>query len=210
MNPYINNIIMYPLEADELSLIDKLWDFLTIFRKTYLTKSSYMNNIAKIIQKIYIPQDFLLYEKLAEKLYWNLVFVMIDKLNIKSTIRKKKTINKIDIKNKILQKSISRTIGETTINKTFVATNKAIYYKYEYPNDLDKLMYSVMINRSLYETIMSNIDKISLQYLSELEIEPYNNFIEFDYGFPNLNTIRPFAYTDNVRLENITKMYWNT
>jgi hypothetical protein len=45
--------------------------------------------------------------------------------------------------------------------------------------------------------------------IDELDIEPYYNNIEFDYPFPNLNTIKPFAVDRNTRMEKIQKMYYD-
>jgi hypothetical protein len=39
--------------------------------------------------------------------------------------------------------------------------------------------------------------------------EPYNSIIEFDYPFPNLNTIKPFVFSIKERLQNINHMYYS-
>ena len=106
------------------------------------------------------------------------------------------------MKNKILMRN--KKIKESNIRKLYVVTkNNDLIYKYKYPNDLDLLIASIMINRSLYETIMSETIN-----LSDIEIQPYNNPIEFDYPYPNLNTIKSFTCTKKQRIENIHKMYY--
>jgi hypothetical protein len=41
-----------------------------------------------------------------------------------------------------------------------------------------------------------------------IEIEPYNNIVEFDYPYPNLNTIKSFVDTKEQRIEKIREMYY--
>ncbi len=82
-------------------------------------------------------------------------------------------------------------------------------YKYNYPNDFDMLIFSIMINRSTYETILSN-PYITLNEINNLIKNPYTSIIEFDYPFPNLNTIKPFVYSMKERIENIKKMYYSS
>ena len=45
--------------------------------------------------------------------------------------------------------------------------------------------------------------------ISNLQIEPYNNTIEYDYPYPNLNTIEPFAIDNKRRIQNIKNMYYS-
>ena len=64
-----------------------------------------------------------------------------------------------------------------------------------------------MENRTIYETIMSN-ENLSLDEINSLISEPYNSIIEFDYPYPNFNTIKPFVYSSKQRLKNIKKLYY--
>ena len=108
-----------------------------------------------------------------------------------------------DTTNKILMRN--KNIKESNIRKTYVITkNDNLLYKYKYPDNIDLLLSSIMINRSLYETIMSNQNPIT-----EMDLKPYNNTIEFDYPFPNLNMIKEFTKSNEERLENIKKMYYD-
>jgi hypothetical protein len=209
-NPYASRILSYPLTNSELKIITDTWNFLDIFRQTSLTKNEYRKTIIQKIKKKYNLNDFFYYEKIIEKIYWNLFNVIVGKISMDEKINRQELNNdsEKDIKNKILQRS---NIGESNVRKTYVLDRKKqkIFYKYKYPNDLDLLLFSIMINRSLYETIMSNINKITLDYLNELIEYPYDMDIEFDYAFPNFNTIKPFTYTDDERLNKIKKMYYS-
>jgi hypothetical protein len=210
MSCYNNKNLIFTFENHELNLIDDVWDFISVFRTAKLTRVAYRHDIIKIIQQKYTVNNFLLLELLLEKLYWNLFRIIENKLKFEMTMYKK-SIDKEEIimhKNKILKKS---NIKESSVRKAYIYNDKKhiIYYKYNYPNDIDLLLASIMINRSLYETIIINNDKISLDYLNNFGIEPYFNIVEFDYPFPNFNTLAPFVYSKEQRIININKMYYD-
>lgn len=208
MNPYNNKYIFHPLSKEEIFLIDKVWIFINEFKEVSLTKSLYINKIIQSIKKLYSPVDFLIYETITEKLYWNAFNVIVDKIYVYDTIKENYKINKSQTLHKLLKESL---IGKSSLRKAYIYNKKhhSYMYKYNYPNDLDLLLFSMMINRSTYETILSN-PNITLDEINNLIPNQYNSIIEFDYPFPNLNTIKPFSYSMKERLANINNLYYAT
>jgi predicted transcriptional regulator len=213
MNSYNNKNIFHPLIREELILIDKVWNFINDFKEETLTKSEYVNKIINKIKSIYSPIDFLVYELIVEKIYWNLFDVIVSKIHVYDHI--KEHVNKDTVENekkyiirKLLKKSL---IGKSSLRKAFIYSKKhnSFMYKYNYPNDLDLLLFSIMANRSTYETIMSN-ENITLYEINSLVVDSYNSVIEFDYPFPNFNTIKPFTSSMKERMHNIKEMYFYT
>ncbi len=201
-NPYNNNNLKFPLSIKELKMLDETWKFLTDFRETKLTRKKYKIYMTQKIKNEYNIKEFYILEKNAEKLYWNLVAKIKKDFHLKSEIFLKENLDLNETKNKILMRN--NKIKESTVEKTFIfVKNNKLLYKYKYPDDLDLIVSSIMINRSVYETIMSEENDIF-----SIEIEPYNNIIEFDYLFPNLNTIKSFTQTKKERMNNIYKMFY--
>jgi hypothetical protein len=217
VNPYNNIKLNFSLDQKEIKLLDKVWEFINDFRETKLTRNKYTKYIIEKIKKKYKINEFYIYENITEKIYWNLVDKIKNDHEIKSEIFFKninQNIPKNMIKNMIKdviketkRKILMRNnkIKESTIKKTFITTSKNILYKYNYPDDLDLIVASVIINRSLYETIMSENKSI---FDIDIIIEPYNNIIEFDFPFPNLNTIKPFTKSKKERIINIYNEYY--
>lgn len=205
LNPYNNINLKFQLNNKELEVLDKVWEFIDNFRISELTRSKYRNKIINLIKENYDLKTFYFYEKIVEKIYWNLVLKIKQDLEIKPEIflKREKNYDKNKITNKILMRN--KKIKESTVRKTFIITkNNNLLYKYSYPNDLDLLVSSIMQNRSIYETIMSENS-----FIYDIEIEPYNNNIEFDYPYPNLNTIKYFQQNKKQRLHNINKLYYS-
>jgi hypothetical protein len=202
-NPYNNIKLKFPLSERELKNIDKVWEFINDFRETKITRNKYKKYIIKKLKNKYDIKDFYNLENVVEKLYWNLAQKIKEEINLKPEIFYKETFDLNQTKNKILMRN--NKIKESTIDKTYIITkSNKLLYKYRYPNDLDLLVSSIMINRSIYETIMSDEAEIF-----NLEIEPYSNIVEFDYMYPNLNTIKSFTKTKSERMNNIKNMYYD-
>jgi hypothetical protein len=204
LHPYTNNKLMYPIQNNEIINIDKAWEILTIFRKSHYTYSDYQKYCVKTISKNYTLNEFAEIENIIEKMYWNLKkhLRMIDKpiieIGFENII---KIQNKIFNQNKFMTKNILRKA------LIYIENKDIILYKFNYPNITDLLISSVMINRSIYEQIMST-PSADIRYLEKLRLESYVNHITFDYAFPNLNTMIPF-YDNNVnRINKTKKMYY--
>lgn len=202
-NPYNNDNLKFPLTNNELKDLDKVWEFMSFFRKSYLTRDKYNREIKKIIKNKYDLEQFYGYEKIVEKIYWNLVNKIRKEINLKPQLYLRKEYDLKKIENKILRRN--EKIKESTVKKTYVVTADGnLIYKFNYPDDLDLLVSSIIINRSVYETIMSEEEEIY-----NIKIYPYNNNIEFDYPFPNLNTIKAFNYSKEKRKKAIKNIYYD-
>jgi hypothetical protein len=202
-NPYNNNNLKYSFSENEMKIIDNVWEFINYFRETFLTRGKYRRNIKNKIRQKYSIEEFYKYEKIVEKLYWNLVNKIKSEINLDQKIYIKRKFNLKNIENRILKRNVK--VKESNVNKTYVITdNNELIYKYKYPDDLDITVSSIMINRSVYETIMSDEENIF-----NIDIEPYNNIVEFDYLFPNLNTIKSFVNNKNERINKISKMFYD-
>lgn len=201
-NAYTNKTNRFKFKIKELKNLDKAWNLINEFRITKISRAKYRKNIIDKINNKYTLDQFYYIEIIIEKMYWNLR----DKLKlIFDEQHKYKKTSKVDslheIQDNILIKNKKATLSN--IRKSYIENDKSIFYVYDYPNDFDLIVSSVMINRSAYETIMEDIVDIF-----NLNIDPYTNIIEFDYPFPNLNTIKPFAYSKIKRLDNILNLYY--
>ena len=203
MNSYTNEKNLYTLTEKEIELLDKAWELINDIRTTEISRNKYRKAMIEKIRDKYTSQEFFILEKIVEKMYWNLVDKVKKSFDIDMSIRQRKNFDLERIKDKILKRN-KRAI-ESNVRKSYVYdehVNKLLY-KYNYPNELDLIVSSIITNRSVYETIMS--DEMDI---NNIEIEPYGNIVEFDYAFPNLNTIKPFATTNDTRQENIEKLYY--
>jgi len=199
MDLYTNNNIPYRLTKKELKKIDSVWDFIYDFQESYLSRYSYRTKIFEKIKNKYTIDEFCLYESIVEKMYWRLINTLELSIERDSKIFTETNVSK-NIEKKIL--ITNKNIKNSSIKKTYIITDKRILYKYKYPDDLDIIASSIMINRSTYETIL-----LGHVNIFDLVTEPYHNIVEFDYPFPNISTIM-YQNTDNdTRLKNIKKMY---
>jgi len=104
--------------------------------------------------------------------------------------------------NEIMQSS--SLIPESSINKVIVVKHNNLYYKSMYPNDMDVIIASIMSNRSSYETILLGHKYLTIDDIHHI----MGNYVSIDYVFPNFNTIVPFVYDKQKRLEKIVNMYF--
>ena len=72
MELYTNNKLSYPLTNKEYNMIDKVWDFLSIFNKNTIYLTDYRKNVINEIRRNYKISDFYRYEKIANKMFWNI------------------------------------------------------------------------------------------------------------------------------------------
>jgi hypothetical protein len=200
-NIYTNKYNKYNLSNNEINNIDKAWELISDFSQTNLSRSGYRNYIINFISKKYTVELLYTLEIIIEKMYWNLrnkISLFFN--NPKLTLSHKNITN---IEKKILLQN--KRITQSNIRKSFVYdnNNKQYIIDYYYPNDIDLIASAIIINRSIYDTFMLiNSD------FETLQISPYSNIIEFDYPYPNLNTISPFMYNNEIRKQNIISMYF--
>ena len=138
----------------------------------------------------YTIEEFYFYEKIINKLYWNLY----NNLKIKNKNCKIiKNINKI------------KNINRSFINKIIIYNeNNDKYYiikknNYIYIRDRELIM-SYLINKKTYENKMLN---------KKIKIKKYNYYYPFDYPLPNVNIC---FYNKNKKqslIKRIKLMYYN-
>ena len=206
INPYNNGYNKFDYTIDELDYIDDSWNLIDKFSTSYLTKSELREKIILFVSESYTPHEFEKLEIIIEKMYWNMIYILkkilrssyIDqKIFVKKTNNINKQIRKIYLKN--------RNLSESYINKILVNKNDYIYYKYDYPNSFDIIISSIISNRSIYETIYNKIDALNINLIKKLT-SGINIRENFDYLFPNINSIIPFCY--NNRMKRLEKYYY--
>ena len=205
MNPYANNKLKYNLTRKELLLVDRAWELIYDLAETEISRYKYRKVVIDKIKNKYTEKEFYILETIIEKMYWNLEDKIKKTFDVNIHLYKKfGKFQLTNVVNQIYKKN--KRVKESNIRKSYVydVRKQEVLYKYNYPNELDLIVSSIIINRSTYETIMG--DKADI---SNLQIEPYNNTIEYDYPYPNLNTIEPFAIDNKRRIQNIKNMYYS-
>jgi len=76
MVSYKSQYFRYKLDDKELNLIDKTWDFIELFTKRFLFLEDYRDYIIKKIRKKYTPEEFYQLETIANKLFWNMRWML--------------------------------------------------------------------------------------------------------------------------------------
>jgi len=211
VNIYINKALKYPLTYEEYDKINETWRFI----KTLKT-----NEIILSVNKRYKIEEFYEYEKIANKLNWNM-FITLSKILNKSNediINIEDYTDKKDLDIKIKQtKAINSNYYRSFINKIVIVDtkNRKIISKSQegsskifVKNNLNKIMSNVLYNRELYEEIMNKGEELlkNKEYL--LKITPKYN-IQHDYCFPNLNRCVYNFGDKKLNINRIKKYYYN-
>jgi len=172
------------LKKNEVKLIDDVWNFIC------LLKNKKLNNLVKLN---YDVKTFYKLEIILEKLYWKLKIILHNYFNENNYYHEKKI--KQNEKDKILRLN--------KMNKNLFREKNIIYYKDNERIDIDYLIDVIMNNRSIYETIILDPNKID-----EIKFnKSYGNF-NIIQTFPNINNIKPFIESKYQRLERIKLMYY--
>lgn len=238
-NIYQDKILKYPLSDDELKLIDKVWEFSELFNFRTLYVSSYRKKIIKKITKKYTPSEFLIYENILDKLFWNLRWIIfplwifdgaISEKNYDAFIKNnygqyKEIPNSLllcektyyDNNNqleKIINKFLTGTYLRSFINKIIIidTKNKLIYLK---PIECSSNIFSKNYF-NLYTSTISSSRKLyekTMTYPYKEGTHPVqlpDFYYESDYAFPNINYCVYNIDNNETRLEKIKKMYFDT
>ncbi len=145
-NIYTNKILKYPLTNNEYNNIDKVWNFLLLFKNKYIYLKDYRKYIIKTIKKQYTVDEFYLYETITNKLFWNLRWMiyplyMYHNMSNKEYIKfiKNNYDDKSHIPHSILQCKVQKYIdNEDMDNKLF---NNDTYINSTYYNSfINKLI----------------------------------------------------------------------
>jgi hypothetical protein len=208
---YTNNKLKYPLVREEYEIIDKVWNFYNDFNFMTITHHEYRSKVIKKIKNKYTQDMFYKYEKIIEKLYWNLKNLINEK-----KLSKKFEYNYYDYKelDKVYEKFYNDNNFRSYINKIITIDDETqkIYYKknegsYDIfeQNEINHLIGYIMSNRKVYEKIIENpnlIYKIEKKNLPKI-------YRQLDYGFPNFSLIKENTGSEKWRKNKIKYMYYD-
>jgi hypothetical protein len=210
---------MYKLYKREEKKLDEYWKFIEIFLVSDEKYNSlyapfhygpfhYRDEIIQKIRKNYTPEQFYFFERIANKLLWNL----IEKINFSiyniDRLKEKRTYEDL-----IMCSPVIEIIPEgSSYSHKQVLFNEKINRKY-YFHSYDTLAYDtniviinkmivIMSNRKIYNNIMKKRISINKVPLGKYYYYP------FDYAFPNINLI---FYNENSKedwLRKINNLYF--
>jgi len=222
---------MYALTDDEQTHIDDAWKFLEKFKKYFIFVSEYRKYIIEEINKTYTPQQFYQYESILNKLFWNLRWKLLPlwlSPNITpseydsytypaefpeslSMCTKQSYNDSADLLKALTQIKLKETYYKSFINKIIIVDEKYIYHKSMEgsssifsKNYFNLLTLSILFKRNLYEQVMKDPFVIKNK---TTKLPKY--FVQFDYGFPNMNTCAYSIGSKDDHMTRIKKMYYN-
>mgnify|MGYP005846763689 CR=1 FL=1 len=238
-NIYQDNILKYPLTDEEYIKVDDAWEFLEIFKKKFIFLSDYRDDIIKKIRAKYTIDEFYLYEKILNKLFWNIRWLMFP-------LWKHENINENEyyklIKNnynnvKELPKSLLLCKFESYKNDQdmeYKVTNNKLFEDTYYRSFINKLLIVDKKNKQIItKPIEGSSEIFTKNYFNLLTItilfnkdlyekvmkDPYKlkkikiplskYYYEYDYGFPNLNYCVYKFGNKKDRIQRIKKMYFS-
>jgi hypothetical protein len=209
---YNDGLLAYPLKYDECANLAEVWEFIENFTIPTCTLHGYRTTLIETVRQKYTPYQFYNLELLTEKLFWNLryktyrFFADNDRTPIDNLLGLKEGQYE-----SLLQDMYNDNSYRSFINKLILiddVNNKCYYKKMEGSADIfNKNRFNlytgtVLFNRHLYETVMSDPEKI-------INIHVPTNYYEHDYAFPNLNNGKPFMQSPEYRMKRIRKMYYD-
>lgn len=185
---------MYKLNKKEKEILPLYWKFINIF-KDLSNPYEYRRIIIKKIRRSYTSEDFYNYERILNKLLWNLLKV----LNFKVSDLKIKDDQKLFYTNNYFERSYSHKLvlydEKNKIKYLFINYAKLVDYEI-----INKIC-TVLLDNKLYEKVINDP-----KYINSIK---YNNFYyPLDYAFPNVNLL---FYNKNSKLswiENINNLYF--
>lgn len=202
---------MHKLTKTEELNLDKYWDFIETFKLDYDPNKNpnrwiegvwrYRLQLIPKIRKMYTANDFYKYEKILNKLLWNLLEKIKFKINS----------DYFDLREKNHKKSIG-----SYQHKTFIDDDKSkIYYVFYYyilfsHLNYDKItkekvakIFHILSDRQLYEKFMNNIIIID-------DINPKQYYYPHDYPFPNINLLFYNKNKKDIWINRINQLYFRT
>lgn len=208
---YQNDKLKYPLSNNEFSKINDVWEFLSLFDESMDNLKMYRENIIKNVKERYSINNFYEYEKIANKLFWNLRNTVKLLLKNNSKVINYSYEDDDDLNNKIRQFKQSYHYYRSFINKLIIVNkdSKTVIFKpmegsariFE-KNDFNLYTSYALLNRDLYEKIMGSSDTYVKINLPEF-------YYEYDYAFPNINFCQYYFGPKEKALKRIKKMYFS-
>lgn len=238
MDSYRDKILKYPLTNQEYEILDKVWEFIDIFNKNYILVSEYKNYLINTFGK-YSPEEFMLLESIANKLFWNLRWLLFplwitpdmsendyDKF-IKNNYNKinelpyslllckcEKYTNTQDLENKLTNHEIfNTTYYRSFINKIIMIdkSNKTIITK-EFEgssNIFSKNYFNLLTIFILFNRKIYEAVMKDTYNFKNHKITLPEFYFQYDFGFPNLNFCTYSFGTEKDRLDRIKKFYYS-
>lgn len=228
-------MIKYPLTDKEYSIINKVWAFIQIFNKPYIYITDYRNYLIKKIRKRYTLEEFYLYESIANKLYWNLRWLLFplflnpnmtkheyDNFNFNkyteipdslTKCKKMKYYDPDDLDKKLKDGDLyNDNYYRSFINKLIIIDqqNKTIYHKLMEgsANIFNKNNFNLVTWTILMDENLYNKIIDDPYNIKKLNIELPVYYHQQDYGFPNLNfCVYSFGSAED-HIDRIDKMYY--
>jgi hypothetical protein len=224
---YTDYTLAYPFTKDEIKNLIKAWTFFMEFRKIDLSLQHYRKELIRIISSKYTIDEFLFYEAIIDKLYWNLQEKLakiwlndpyIDTIPYSLTLSNAHPYLNTEQLRDIISDNLKKDYYRSFINKLIIIdkTQNIVYtkdqessIKFMGKNYFNLLGSAIMSSIQLYERILKEPHQI---IFTKIPLPMY--YHQLDYGFANfslcaynindINTIEGKKY----RLERIKKMYY--
>lgn len=187
----------YQLTKEENNKLDEYWKFINIFNPNdEFNVYNYRKNLVKTIKNIYTIEEFYLYEKILNKMLWNLLIIY----NIK--------IYTIDL---TVKEGFVISCNKSYTNKQIMIINNRMILFPNYaklnenkniPENLYKIFY-ILSKRKLYEKVIN--DK---NYIDIIKINKKKYYYPNDYPFPNISLIEYNTNEKKIWLKRIKAYYY--
>jgi hypothetical protein len=172
--------MLYKLNTNEVNKLDEYWEFIDTFNKFMIeddpmfSVSKYRNNMIKVIKKKYTAEEFYFFEKILNKLLWNL----LEKYEIKIKDIQYNCPPAFEFNN---GSAINKQRFKFNNNEIFFPLYKFIHTYNETPQNLMKIFHALRY-REIYEKLIKDKDYIK-------KIKEITYYYPNDYMFPNINLI---------------------
>jgi hypothetical protein len=201
---------MHKLLKSEIKNLDNYWKFIETF---YVDETKdwihgvygYRHDLIKKIREKYTTEDFYKYEKILNKLLWNLIEHIKFNIDTIEITLKEKLYDKIKYKH---NRSFSH--KQYLYNQKI---NKKYYFKHykeisDYP--IINAIFYIVSKKELYNEVMSNkIYNINNKILHDKIYFAEDYYYPADYAFPNINLL---FYNENKKdlwIKRINTLYFN-
>lgn len=189
----------YNLTKEETEKLDDYWQFINIFNPNdEFSVYNYRKILIKNIQKTYTIEEFYFYEKILNKMLWNLLIIYDIKINTIDFTVKEGFIIKCD--KSYINKQIMFIDNKVILfpNYAKLNDNKKI------PENLFKIFY-ILFKRKIYEKVINNKN-----YIDTIKINNINKFYyPYDYPFPNISLIEYNNNDKTIWLKRIKAYYYS-
>ena len=192
----------YPLSEKEKKMLPKVFSFIKTFYKFNVVKSEnfgpydYRRFIIKRIREKYSIEEFYKYEKIMNKLYWNLYHKLHKKDKLCDMIKNPPKNFQKSFNNKILNYNHKTKMYH--IQQDYI--NYFIDYEKRKKNKTEIKIMSAMMDMDLYLSFYKNPKK----KIKKMDIFYY----PLDYPFPNVNRCFYNENSPKEWINRIKKMYF--